>query len=104
MPGTDPDDRVHTAACAFNNATVLLTRNWKHFPVGFLAGHGVTVSSADDLTGLPDHRPAAFLDVVHRLAGEKRRPPMSACDLATGLTQGGAVRLGAALRRRLNCP
>jgi predicted nucleic acid-binding protein len=105
VPGRDPDDRVHTAACAFGGATVLLTRNRRDFPEDFLAEHSVTVSSADDyLTGLFRRRPAAFLDVVRHLATEKQRPPISLCDLAAGLGRGGAVRLSASLRRRLGCP
>src|SRR5665213_2521827 len=56
VPGPDPGDRVHTAACAFGNATVLLTRNRRDFPEDFLTAHGVTVSSADD-SDAPDHEP-----------------------------------------------
>jgi len=37
VPGRDPADRVHTAACAFGGATVLLTRNERDFPRDFLA-------------------------------------------------------------------
>jgi len=32
VPVCDPADRVHTAACAFGGATVLLTRNERDFP------------------------------------------------------------------------
>ncbi|MDA8283211.1 MAG: PIN domain-containing protein, partial [Actinomycetota bacterium] len=104
VPGRDPDDRVHAAACAFGGATVLLTRNRRDFPGDFLTEHGVTVSSADDyLTGLLRRRPMAFLDVVGRLASEKQRPPVAPCDLAAGLGRGGAPRLSASLRRRLGC-
>jgi predicted nucleic acid-binding protein len=105
VPGRDPADRVHTAACAFGGATVLLTRNRGDFPKEFLSEHGVTVSSADDfLVGLLRRRPAAFVDVVVRLASEKHRPPVTPCDLVAGLRRGGAERLGASLRRRLGCP
>ena len=104
VPGRDPDDRVHAAACAFGGATVLLTRNRRDFPREFLAEHGVIVSSADDyLTGLLHRQPTAFLDVVGRLASEKRRPPVTPCYLAAGLGRGGAARLSASLQRRLRC-
>jgi len=104
VPGRDPDDRVHTAACAFGGVTALLTRNRRDFPEEFLVEHGVTVSSADDyLAGLLRRRPAAFLDVVERLASEKHRPSVTPCDLAAGLQRGGAARLAASLRRRLGC-
>jgi hypothetical protein len=104
VPGRDPSDRVHTAACAFGGATVLLTRNRRDFPNDFLATHGVTLSSADDyLTSLLRRRPTAFLDVVRRLAAEKQRPTLSPCDLAARLDRAGAVKLSASLRRRLGC-
>src|SRR5208282_167598 len=99
VPGSDPDDRVHTAACAFGGATNLLTRNDRDFPRAFLAEHGVKVSSADTyLTGLLQRRPAAFLEVVRRLAGGKQRPPMSPCDIANSLSNAGAFHLSAALQ------
>ena len=47
IPGRDPDDRVHTAACALGGVTVLLTRNGRDFPTDFLAEHGVEVFTAD---------------------------------------------------------
>ena len=105
VPGPDPGDRVHTAACAVGNATVLLTRNRRDFPEDFLTAHGVTVSSADDyLTNLLRRRPTAFLEVVRRLTAEKQRPTVSPCDLAASLYRAGATRLSASLRRRLGCP
>ncbi len=104
VPGRDPDDCVHTAACAFGGATDLLTRNERDFPRDFLAEHGVKISSADTyLTGLLRRRPAAFLDVVRRLAAGKQRPPMSPCDVANSLSNAGASRLSGALQRRLGC-
>jgi predicted nucleic acid-binding protein len=105
VPGRDPDDRVHTAACAFGGVTVLLTRNERDFPTDFLAAHGVEVSSADVyLANLLRRRPAAFLEVVRRMAAQKQRPPRSPCDIANTLGASGAKRLSSALRRRLACP
>lgn len=105
VPGSDPDDQVHTAACAFGGATHLLTKNRRDFPEDFLGAHGVAVSTADHyLTGLLRRRPAAFVQTVRRLAAEKQRPPVSPCELALGLLQGGAPELSARLRRRLGCP
>ncbi len=105
VPGPDPDDRAHTAACAFGGARVLLTRNVRDFPIDFLAGHGVAVCSADTyLAGLLRRRPAAFVETLERMAAEKLRPPMSPCDVADGLARAGATRVAAALRHRLGCP
>ena len=104
VPGPDPADRAHTAACSFGGATVLLTRNVRDFPLDFLAEHGVDVSSADTyLTGLLRSRPAAFLETVRRMAAGKTQPPVSPCDLAGSLDKAGTSRLAAALRRRLRC-
>jgi len=105
IPGRDPDDRVHTAACALGGVTVLLTRNGRDFPTDFLAEQGVEVSTADAyLTNLLRRRPAAFLDVVRRLAAQKQHPPRSPCEIANTLGTAGATRLSSALRRRLSCP
>ncbi|MGH8961075.1 MAG: PIN domain-containing protein [Jatrophihabitantaceae bacterium] len=105
VPGRDPDDRVHTAACAYGPVTVLLTRNQRDFPADFLAQHGVTVCSADEyLHGLLQRRPSAFLDVVRRAAGQKQQPPRTPCELALGLAQAGAPHIATSLRHRLHCP
>lgn len=102
VPGKDPDDRVHTAACAFGDVDVLLTRNTADFPSPFLADHGVRIATADDyLTDLLKRRPAAVLDTVRRLAASKQNPPITVFELADGLNRGGAPRLAIALHRRL---
>jgi hypothetical protein len=105
VPGRDPDDKAHIAACAFGGATVLLTRNERDFPHSFLAEHGVTVSSADTyLTGLLRRRPAEFVHAESQLAAGKQRPPTSPCAVAANLGAAGASKLSAALRHRLGCP
>jgi hypothetical protein len=105
VPGLDPADKVHTAACAFGGATVLLTRNQRDFPQDFLTEHDVALLPADTyLAGLLRARPSAFIAVVERLAASKDRPQMSPCDLAAKLATAGATQLSRALRRRLGCP
>ncbi|MGH2860610.1 MAG: PIN domain-containing protein [Solirubrobacteraceae bacterium] len=102
VPGKDPDDQVHTAACAFGAVDVLLTRNTADFPSPFLAAHGVRVATADDyLTDLLKCRPTAVLDTIHKLAASKQKPPVTVFELADRLKRGGATRLAGALRRRL---
>ncbi|MGH3263940.1 MAG: PIN domain-containing protein [Trebonia sp.] len=102
VPGKDPDDQVHTAACAFGDVDVLLTRNTADFPSAFLAAHDVRVATADDyLTDMLKRRPAAVLDTVYRLTASKQNPPITVFELADGLERGGAARLAAALHRRL---
>lgn len=105
VPGRDPADRIHTAACAYGAATMLLTRNQRDFPIDFLAEHGVTISTANEyLTPLLRRRPGGFLDVVRRLAADKTNPPLTPCDLVDGLARAGTHQLSTGLRRRLNCP
>lgn len=103
-PGRDVDDRVHTAAAIAAGATVLVTRNRKDFPVEHLAAYGVDVLTADDyLTRLLRRRPVAVTETVRRLAGEKRRPPRTPCDLVTALARAGTPRFADRLGRRLGC-
>lgn len=47
MPGTDPDDRVHSAAAIAAGATVLLTRDKKGFPAEPLQLLGLRITDVD---------------------------------------------------------
>ena len=90
MPGDDPDDRVHMAAAIAGGATTIVTWNHADFPAEALASHGVRVCTPDDyLCGLLDAWPDEVLDTAVRLAGEKRRPPMTPVDLTSLLAKAG---------------
>lgn len=90
MPGKDPDDRVHMAAAVAGHAVAIVTWNLADFPAAALASHGVRVCTPDDyLCGLLDVWPAEILDTIVRMAGEKRRPPMTPADLADALSKAG---------------
>jgi predicted nucleic acid-binding protein len=90
MPGKDPDDRVHMAAAVAGRAAAIVTWNLADFPASELASHGVRVCTPDDyLCELFDAWPDEVLNSVVRLAGEKRRPPMTAIDLTNSLAKAG---------------
>jgi predicted nucleic acid-binding protein len=103
-PGTDPDDRIHTAAAIGGNATVLLTKNQRDFPAEHLHQHGVTLTSSDAyLRDLLRRRPADVIASVRQLAAEKTNPPRTPCDLVDGLRRAGAVAFAERLGTRLGC-
>jgi predicted nucleic acid-binding protein len=90
MPGKDPDDRIHMAAAIAGGAAAIVTWNHADFPVEELASRGVRVCTPDDyLCDLLDAWPDEVLDAVLRLAGEKRRPPMTPVDLTNLLANAG---------------
>ncbi|MFC7535028.1 PIN domain-containing protein [Actinoplanes sp. GCM10030250] len=105
MPGKDPDDRVHMAAAIAGRAVALVTWNLADFPAEELASRGLRVCTPDDyLCGLLDAWPDEVLGSIVRLAGEKRRPPMTPVDLTALLAKAGvpafAHRLQAILTER----
>ena len=101
----DSDDRVHVAACLEGGADILLTRNTKDFPVELLAQGGVRVLTADAfLVELLRRRPRAVHDAFMAAAVARRRPPVSAFELADRIGRAGAPIFGARVRRRLGCP
>lgn len=90
MPGKDPDDRVHMAAAIAGRAAAIVTWNLADFPAEALASYGVRVCTPDDyLCGLLDVWPGEVLETVVRLAGEKRRPPVSPVDLTDSFAKAG---------------
>ncbi len=103
-PGSDPDDRVHTAAAIAGGASVLVTRKRCDFPIQHLSQHGVAVMSADELLSrLLRHRPTAVVETIRRVAAEKRCPSLTPCDLAGRLARVGTPTFAGGLARRLGC-
>ncbi len=90
MPSADPHDRKHIAAAKVGRATVLLTRNLKHFPAEPLLEMSIRVLDADAYVCEQLVRsPEQMLWTVTRIAGEKRRPSMSVGELLTSLGNAG---------------
>ncbi len=90
MPSADLDDRKHIAAAKVGRATVLLTRNLKHFPAEPLSEMSIRVLDADtymceQLTSSPEQ----MLWTVTRIASEKRRPTMTVGELLATLSNAG---------------
>ena len=102
MPGDDPDDRVHIAAAIAGGAEAIVTWNRADFPAEALAAHRLRVCTPDDyLCDLLDAWPDDVLETVVRLAGEKRRPPMTPLDLTNFFAKAGAPAFAQRLQKRL---
>lgn len=90
MPSADLDDRKHIAAAKVGRATVLLTRNLKHFPVEPLSEMSIRVLDADAyLCEQLARSSEQMLWTVSRIAGEKRRPSMTVGELVAALGNAG---------------
>jgi predicted nucleic acid-binding protein len=102
MPGRDPDDQVHMAAAVAGRAAAIVTWNLADFPAEALAAYRVRVCTPDDyLCGLLDEWPVEILDTVVRMAGEKRRPPMTPIELTDSLSKAGTPVFAQRLQARL---
>jgi hypothetical protein len=105
LDGPDSDD-LHRVAAAFQaRADIVLTWNFPDFPAEALASHGTAVSSsALYLCALLERFPEQVLRTVTRMAAEKKRPPMTALDLAAKLERARVPAFAGRLRRLLNEP
>ncbi len=90
MPSADLDDRKHIAAAKAGRATVLLTRNLKHFPSQPLSEMSIRVLDPDAyLCEQLANSPEQMLWTVTRIAGEKRRPTLTVGELLATLANAG---------------
>lgn len=99
MPGNDPDDRQHMAAAVAGRAGAIITWNRDDFPSEALARRGIRVMDPDEyLSELIAEFPREVVNTVVRVAAGKRRPPMSASDLADHLAKAGTPTFAVRLR------
>lgn len=103
MPGDDMDDHAHAAAAVVRAPCVILTRNLKDFPAEPLAGWGVTVREPDEyLIAMFDQYPDELVGIVGEMASDRRKPAMTALEIADALGRAGAPGFAARLRRRID--
>jgi predicted nucleic acid-binding protein len=103
MPGADLDDRHHMAAAVAGGASAIVTWNRRDFPADGLARHGIQVMDPDEyLCGLIVEFPHEVVDTITRMAGQKKRPPLTAYDLADSLDNAGVPNFAARLRDHLD--
>lgn len=98
----DPDDRFHIAAAITAQVSRLITWNAADFQSTALEQNGVAVMDPDTyLQGLLHEIPDEVAATMQRLAAGKRRPPMTATDLADALAKAGVPLFADAVRDRL---
>ncbi|MCE6993460.1 PIN domain-containing protein [Saccharothrix sp. S26] len=103
MPGSDPDDRVHSAAALAGNADLLLTRDTKGFPKAALGRRGLRVTTADQFLC---EQFAAFPDdlvrVVRNQVDDLTKSRLTVDELLDRLSHPtGTPRFATRVRRRL---
>ncbi|BCB82469.1 hypothetical protein GCM10022251_70100 [Phytohabitans flavus] len=103
MPANDLDDQQHMAAAVAGGANVIITWNRGDFPSEPLACRGIRVLDPDEyLCELIVELPREVVDTVVRMAAGKRRPPLSAHDLADSLAKAGVPNFTTRLTARLD--
>lgn len=103
MPSLDLDDRQHIAAAVAGRAKWIITWNRRDFPDEPLGALGLRVTDPDAyLQELLAEVPGEVVATVVRLADEKRRPPLTAHDLAETLSKAGVPGFATKLRHLLD--
>jgi predicted nucleic acid-binding protein len=99
MPSKDPDDRRHIAAAVAGGASAIVTWNCADFPAEPLAALGLQVIDPDMyLCELLTRVPEETVATVVRLAGEKRKPPLTPLDFSDRLAKAGVGTFAARIR------
>ena len=84
----DPKDRHVLAVAVVAGASVIVTRNVRHFPIEALEPHGVEAWPPDTfLSHLLRERPEEMLNVVRFYAGVLTAPPRSPAELLADLAR-----------------
>jgi predicted nucleic acid-binding protein len=105
LDGPDPDDLHHLAAAAAGGANTLISWNLSDFPAETLAPLGITATDPDTyLCALLEREPTEVTETLHRMAAEKRRPPMTTLDLTDALARAGVPVFASRARRQLTEP
>ncbi len=100
---TDPEDRLHAAACIYGDVDTLLTHNLKDFHAPALAEAGVQVMTSDTfLSKLLSDRRQAVVESFTRAADTKKNPPTTATELANLIAHAGAPQFAERLRPHLD--
>jgi hypothetical protein len=93
FPAVDAKDRHVAAIAAAGGATVIVTRNLKHFPSVALAAHGITARDPDDFVADLLERDAVTVQPIleaHRRG--LRNPPFSTAEYREAFVRTGLVR------------
>jgi hypothetical protein len=95
----DANDRHVLAAADHGGASVIVTRNLKHFPAKALKLHGVMARSPDAfVVGLLDQNTDAVVAALVELRSQLKSPSYSVADLLAGLESQGMSKTVALLR------
>jgi predicted nucleic acid-binding protein len=106
MPGTDPDDRPHSAAAVRGHADILLTRDTAGFPPAALAHLGVRVTDVDTfLCGQFDQFPDDLVRIIDCQIQDLTSITLTRCQLLDRLCHpAGAARFAGVVSRYLTDP
>jgi hypothetical protein len=102
VDGPDPDDNAHMAAAVAGQVESLVTWNSKDFDCGFARKYAIRIVDPNEyLCARYEEFPDEVLATITRLAGSKRRPPMTPVELVNALDRAGVDEFASLLRPHL---